>query len=48
MPWAGDTTEEIEINQVKINERRKDQLKTTPIKVPNRPYSKAVTLDMIK
>ena len=46
--WAGDTSEEVTLTQVKVHEKKKDQLKHTTVKMPNRPYSKAIMLENIK
>ena len=46
--WAGDTSDEVTLMQVKVHEKKKDQLKTTPLKLPNRPYSKSIMLENIK
>lgn len=46
--WAGDTNDEITVTQVKINDKKKDQLKVTSQKMPNRPYSKAIMLENIR
>ena len=46
--WAGDTSEEISLSEVKINEKKKEQLKIQSRKMPNRPYSKAIMLENIK
>ncbi|XP_052708586.1 uncharacterized protein LOC128183562 isoform X10 [Crassostrea angulata] len=49
LPWAGDLSEEININQVKV-EKKKDQqiVKFLPAKVPNLPYSKVLLQERIK
>jgi hypothetical protein len=46
--WAGDTSEELTLNEVKINEKKKELLKVQPRTMPNRPYSKAIMLESIK
>ena len=40
--WAGDTSEELTLNEVKMNEKKKEQFKIQPRTMPNRPYSKAI------
>lgn len=49
LPWAVDLSEEININQVKV-EKKKDQqiVKFLPAKVPNLPYSKVLLQERIK
>lgn len=49
LPWAGDLSEEININQVKV-EKKKDQqiVKFLPAKLPNLPYSKVILQERIK
>lgn len=49
LPWAGDLSEDININQVKV-EKKKDQqiVKFLPAKVPNLPYSKVILQEKIK
>lgn len=46
--WVGDTSPEITLNEIKVNEKKKDQLKTQSRTLPNRPYSKALMLENIK
>lgn len=46
--WAGDQSPEISLVQVSINERKKEQIKLKPLKVPNLPYSKVMLLEQIR
>lgn len=46
--WAGDTSDDLQLTQVKVHEKKKDQLKTTVLRLPNRPYSKAIMMENIK
>lgn len=46
--WAGDQSPEVTMIQVSINERKKEQIKTKTLKVPNLPYSKIMLLEQIK
>ena len=46
--WAGDTSDEIQLTQVKVHEKKKDQLKITQLQLPNRPYSKSIMMENIK
>ncbi|OWF37572.1 Dynein heavy chain 5, axonemal [Mizuhopecten yessoensis] len=48
LPWAGDMTGEVTMNQLKIHEKKKEQIKTQSITVPNHPYSKLIMLERIK
>ena len=46
--WAGDTSEELTITQIKQHEKKRDILKTNTQKYPNRPYSKVIMMENIK
>ena len=46
--WTGDTNSKINLNQVKVNEKKRDQLKSSVVELENRPYSKAILLENIK
>lgn len=46
--WAGDQSSEVQMVQVSINERKKEQIKHKQLKVPNLPYSKLILLEQIK
>ncbi|KAK6187606.1 hypothetical protein SNE40_005595 [Patella caerulea] len=48
MPWAGELGSTIDINTFKVNDKKKDQLKLTTVKVPNLPYSKIILQERIK
>ena len=48
MPWAGEQTEEVTLTQVKVNEKKKDQMKVQTLKLPNLLYSKGIILKQIK
>jgi len=46
--WAGDQAAEVQMVQVSINERKKEQIKYKQLKVPNLPYSKMILLEQIR
>ena len=46
--WAGDTSPEVQLTQVRVHEKKKDQLKQQVLTLPNRPYSKTVMMENIK
>ena len=48
LPWAGDPTGEITMNQIKVHEKKKDQLRHSTVTVPNHPYSKLILHERIK
>ncbi|XP_064629693.1 uncharacterized protein LOC135488785 isoform X2 [Lineus longissimus] len=49
MPWAGQTEDSISLTSVKMNEKKKDQIRKTELKnLKNFPYSKAIILENIK
>ncbi|XP_074662754.1 uncharacterized protein LOC141915202 [Tubulanus polymorphus] len=48
IPWAGDASEEIMMTNIRVQDKRKDLIKSTSIKVPNLPYSKTMVLENIK
>ncbi|XP_041355189.1 dynein gamma chain, flagellar outer arm-like isoform X3 [Gigantopelta aegis] len=48
MPWAGDLGPDVNLSVVKVNEKKKDQLKVHFMKVPNFPYSKTILQERIK
>ncbi|ESO89151.1 hypothetical protein LOTGIDRAFT_229063 [Lottia gigantea] len=48
MPWAGELGPDINMTMFRVNEKKKDQLKLSTVKVPNLPYSKLILQERIK
>ncbi len=48
LPFVGDWNEEITLMDVKLVDKKKDVMKATPTKLPNRPYSKSILLEHLR
>ena len=46
--WAGDTSEEVQLTQFKLQDKKKETLKSSVVTMPNRPHSKSIMLENIK
>ncbi len=46
--WAGDMSDEVTLTQTKLVDKKKDQLKSTQVTLPNKPYSKSILLENIR
>ena len=46
--WAGDTSEEVQLTQFKLQDKKKDVYKSSVVTLPNRPHSKTIMLENIK
>jgi len=48
LPWAGDLGVEVTMVQHKVHDKKKEQIKSQPVTLPNHPYSKIIMQERIK
>ena len=46
--WVGLMADEVQINELKMVDKKKEQQKSQAVSVPNRPYAKSIMMENIR